>query len=70
MVAVLMGTAGNLQVKTSQGQAGSFTQEAAMWGLGTMMAIYIAGGVSGAHCEYILMIFLFCNCCDQLIEVS
>jgi aquaglyceroporin related protein len=52
MVAVLIGTTGNLQVKTGKGEAGSFTQEAAMWGLGTMMAIYIAGGISGAHCKY------------------
>jgi aquaglyceroporin related protein, other eukaryote len=51
MVAVLIGVAGNLQVKTSDGNAGNFTQEAAMWGLGTMMAIYIAGGISGAHCS-------------------
>lgn len=50
MVLVLIGVSGNLQVKTSEGQYGSFSQEAAMWGLGTMMAIYIAGGVSGAHC--------------------
>ena len=50
MVSVLMGVCANLQVKTSNGEAGSFTQSAAMWGLGTMMAVYIAGGVSGAHC--------------------
>ncbi|KAF2732574.1 aquaporin-like protein, partial [Polyplosphaeria fusca] len=47
MVMVLMGVCGNLQVKTSQNQAGSFSQSAAMWGLGTMMAIYVAGGVLG-----------------------
>lgn len=51
MISVLMGVCANLQVKTSEGQAGSFGQSAAMWGLGTMMAIYIAGGVSGAHCK-------------------
>lgn len=34
MVAVLISVSGNLQVKTSQGQAGSFSQEAATWGLG------------------------------------
>ena len=53
MVAVLMGVAANLQVKTSEKQSGNFTQEAAMWGLGTMMAIYIAGGISGAHCRFL-----------------
>jgi hypothetical protein len=51
MVAVLMGVCANLQTKTSKGEAGSFAQTAAMWGLGSMMAVYIAGGVSGAHCK-------------------
>ena len=35
MVSILMGVCANLQVKTSKGQAGGFTQEVAMWGLGT-----------------------------------
>ena len=51
MIMVLMGVCANLQVMTSDGTAGNFSQQAAMWGLGTMMAIYIAGGVSGAHCK-------------------
>ncbi|KAI9665904.1 MAG: hypothetical protein M1821_003839 [Bathelium mastoideum] len=58
MVAILMGVAGNLQVKTSKSQDGGFTQSAAMWGIGTMMAIYIAGGISGAHCNPMVSISL------------
>lgn len=57
MVSILMGVCANLQMKTSQGEAGTFSQSAAMWGLGTMMAIYIAGGISGAHC----MFLSYCN---------
>ncbi|KAI9683211.1 MAG: hypothetical protein M1820_010926 [Bogoriella megaspora] len=58
MVAVLVGVCGNLQVKTSGGESGSFSSEAAAWGLGTMMAIYIAGCVSGAHCNPMVSISL------------
>ena len=51
MTLVMLGICGNLQVKTSSVEAGSFTQEAAVWGLATMISIYIAGGISGAHCK-------------------
>ena len=51
LVSVLMGVCANLQMKTSGGQAGNFSQSAACWGLGTMMTVYIAGGISGAHCR-------------------
>lgn len=49
---------GNLQAKTSRGQEGSAAQASAAWGIGYMMAIYIAGGVSGAHCSPSVSIML------------
>ncbi|KAL1610665.1 hypothetical protein SLS60_002335 [Paraconiothyrium brasiliense] len=58
LVSVLMGVCANLQMKTSDGKAGSFAQSAAMWGIGTMMAVYIAGGISGAHCNPMVSINL------------
>lgn len=57
MVMVLMGVCANLQMKTSGGEAGTFGLSAAMWGMGTMMAIYIAGGISGAHCKSLAFLF-------------
>ncbi|KAJ5601843.1 Glycerol uptake facilitator protein [Penicillium lagena] len=48
-VAVLIGLTGNLAVSTGGPQAGTRLSENWSWGLGFMIGIYLAGGVSGAH---------------------
>lgn len=65
-----MGVCANLQMKTSDGEAGSFGQSAAMWGIGTMMAVYIAGGISGAHCKLTLLYLQKHAHCIQAIPWS
>ncbi|KAG2411663.1 hypothetical protein HFD88_009219 [Aspergillus terreus] len=48
-VALTIGLGAGLATFTSQSQAGSFPSLAAAWGFGFMLAIYLAGGVSGGH---------------------
>lgn len=44
-----IGLCGNLSVTTSNNAAGSYQSTNWAWGLGTMMGVYVAGGISGAH---------------------
>lgn len=48
-IAVLIGLCGTLSWVTSQGQAGNFVSQSFAWGLGYMLGIYVAGGISGGH---------------------
>ncbi|KAJ5647713.1 Glycerol uptake facilitator protein [Penicillium lividum] len=48
-VAVLIGLCGTLAVSTGGTSAGSRLSENWAWGLGFMIGIYLAGGISGAH---------------------
>ncbi|KAL4892001.1 aquaporin-like protein [Aspergillus ambiguus] len=48
-VAMTIGLCAGLATYTSQSQAGSFSSLAVAWGFGFMIAIYMAGGVSGGH---------------------
>ncbi|KAM0108810.1 hypothetical protein ACP6JB_005466 [Aspergillus fumigatus] len=48
-VAMTLGLCAGLQTYTSQNQAGSFSSLAPAWGFAFMIAIYMAGGVSGGH---------------------
>ncbi|KAJ6155270.1 Glycerol uptake facilitator protein [Penicillium chermesinum] len=48
-VAVFIGLTGTLAVTTAGEKAGSKLSENWSWGLGFMIGIYLAGGVSGAH---------------------
>jgi len=48
-VLVVFGTAVVAQVVLSKQQAGQYLSINLGWGLGVMMGIYVAGGVSGAH---------------------
>jgi aquaglyceroporin related protein len=58
MVAVLIGLATSLTVTTSQDQYGSFLSANWAWGLGIMIGIYIAGGISGGHLNPAISILL------------
>ncbi|RDW77046.1 aquaglyceroporin-like protein [Coleophoma cylindrospora] len=49
MIAVLIGVATDLAVQTSGDAAGSYQSTNWAWGLGVMIGIYIAGGISGGH---------------------
>ncbi|KAJ5489786.1 Glycerol uptake facilitator protein [Penicillium diatomitis] len=48
-VAVFIGLTGTLAVSTGGSQAGNRLSENWAWGLGFMVGIYLAGGISGAH---------------------
>ncbi|KAK5789646.1 hypothetical protein VI817_008769 [Penicillium citrinum] len=48
-VAIFIGSTGTLAVSTGGTQAGNRLSQNWSWGLGSMIGIYIAGGVSGAH---------------------
>ncbi|KAL5045573.1 aquaporin-like protein [Aspergillus fruticulosus] len=48
-VATLLGLCAGLSTFTSSNQDGSYPSLAAAWGFGFMVAIYLAGGVSGGH---------------------
>ena len=49
MIAVLIGICTNLAVQTSTDKAGIYLSTNWAWGLGMMIGIYIAGGISGGH---------------------
>ena len=49
MVAILIGICTNLAVQTSDNTAGIYQSTNWAWGLGVMIGIYIAGGISGGH---------------------
>lgn len=44
-----LGLCASLSNYTPQSQAGSFPAQNMIWGFGFMLAVYIAGGISGAH---------------------
>ncbi|KAL3454134.1 aquaporin-like protein [Aspergillus insuetus] len=48
-LAMTLGLCAGLSTFTSQNQAGTFPSLAAAWGFAFMIAIYVAGGVSGGH---------------------
>jgi MIP family channel proteins len=48
-VLVVFGTAVNAQVLLSRQQNGQYLSINLGWGLGVMMGMYVAGGISGAH---------------------
>ncbi|GAD93768.1 aquaporin, putative [Paecilomyces variotii No. 5] len=58
-VSLLIGLCGNLAVTTSKNQGGSKLSENWAWGLGFMVGIYLAGGVSGAHLNPVISITLW-----------
>ncbi|KAG0650257.1 hypothetical protein D0Z07_3322 [Hyphodiscus hymeniophilus] len=49
MIAVLIGLCTNLAVQTSANTSGIYLSTNWAWGLGVMIGIYIAGGISGGH---------------------
>lgn len=58
MVATLIGLATNLAVQTSSDTAGNYQSGNWAWGLGIMIGIYIAGGISGGHLNPAISILL------------
>ncbi|KAJ5871147.1 Glycerol uptake facilitator protein [Penicillium soppii] len=48
-IALLIGLCGTLAVSTGGTSAGTILSKNWAWGLGSMVGIYLAGGVSGAH---------------------
>ncbi len=48
-ILVVFGTAVNAQVMLSREQNGQYLSINLGWGLGVMMGVYVAGGISGAH---------------------
>jgi aquaglyceroporin related protein len=46
---VFLGICGNLSVMTSNSQYGTYETRSWAWGLSVMVAIYVGGGISGAH---------------------
>jgi aquaglyceroporin related protein len=49
MVAVLVGLCTSIAVVTSNSTAGSYQSQNWAWGLGIMIGVYLAGGISGGH---------------------
>lgn len=58
MVAVLIGLTCNLAVQTSADTSGTYLSANWAWGLGIMIGIYIAGGISGGHLNPAISILL------------
>lgn len=56
---MLIGLCGNLAITTSNNKAGSKLSQNWAWGLGFMVGIYLAGGVSGAHLNPVISITLW-----------
>lgn len=57
-ILMFVGVCGNLSVVTSNGQTGSFQSMYWCWGFAVMLAIYVAGGGSGAFLNPALTIML------------
>ncbi|GAA6000953.1 hypothetical protein JCM10207_007340 [Rhodosporidiobolus poonsookiae] len=49
MVLVIIGIGSDCQTKVSQNSMGAYSSMNWAWGFGVMIAIYIAGGISGGH---------------------
>ena len=48
-VYIFMGITGSLSILTSNSENGGYATQCSAWGLAVMTAIYVGGGVSGAH---------------------
>jgi len=59
MVAVLIGIATNLAVQTSNNTSGDYQSTNWAWGLGVMIGVYIAGGISGGHLNPAISLMLW-----------
>ena len=59
MVQYTLGFSANLAMTVSRGQAGVNDTGTWAWGLSTMLAIYIAGGISGAHLNPAISLMLY-----------
>ncbi|KAJ5982853.1 Glycerol uptake facilitator protein [Penicillium waksmanii] len=73
-IAVFIGLTGTLAVSTGGTQAGNRLSQNWSWGLGSMIGIYIAGGISGAHLNPGISIALWIfrgfpgrRCCSYII---
>lgn len=53
-----IGLCGSLSVTTSSQEAGTYQSSNWAWGFGTMMGVYIAGGISGAHLNPVVSLML------------